>query len=175
MLFIGEDSVQNILAAFPVCSQNTFIYQKLYTRLRQRIKSRPVRAHIESLILDSLAGISLNALPLFSKQQLIDQIRVNRLQRAYLIPLLPGQGLVRSERHYLPLQFTCLRPSVRILYTLNNLLFLQMLNLLILPGLDCFIVSDLRSECMVPCMIFLVLLRESLVLIPQVVVGDSLK
>ena len=72
MLFVGEDSVQNILAAFPVCSQNTFIYQKFYTRLRQRIKTRPVRAHIKSLILDSLAGISLNALPLFPKQQLID-------------------------------------------------------------------------------------------------------
>jgi len=72
MLFIGKDSVQNILATFSVCSQNTFIYQKLYTRLRQRIESRPVRAHIKSLILDSFAGISLNALPLFSKQQLID-------------------------------------------------------------------------------------------------------
>lgn len=154
MLFIGKDSIQNILATFSVCSQNTFIYQKLYTRLRQRIESRPVRAHIKSLILDSLAGISSNALPLFSKQQLIDQIWVNRLQRAYLIPLLLGQGLVRSERHYLPLQFTCLRPSVPILNALNNLLFLQMLNLLILSGSDSFIVSNLRSECMVPCMIF---------------------
>jgi len=62
-----------------------------------------------------------------------------------------------------------------ILYVLNDLLFSNVIDFLILPGLDGLIVVYLRSECVIEGMVFLILFCESFLLIPQVVVGNSLE